>query len=265
MGWLKLRRPRRPWLARRQFRRRTWLPPVVSGLAALAVAVGGWLASARAAESPEQDQRSSPPSAATASVPARAPLLTALGDSTAVGVGARSGSYVDRVLARLTKGGRPHALLNLSVSGATARDVLQRQVPRLGEADGGLVLLGVGANDLMRNLPPAAFARHFEALVAGIRGRTRAAVVVSNVPDVSLSRAVWPAVRPAVAARVDAYNDVIAAVARKHDLHVFDLCRLTRDQLPTHPEYLSSDGYHPSDLGYEAWAEGLWRVVRRAL
>lgn len=198
-------------------------------------------------------------------MPQKAPILTALGDSTAVGIGARSGSYVDRLLARLTKAGQAYRLANLSASGATTRDVLERQLPRLGAGGPGLVVLGVGANDLTDNLPPPVFARHFEAVISGIRARTRAAIVVSNVPDMSLAPVIWPAVRPAIAARVDAYNDVIAAVARKHDLHVFDLCRLTREQLPDHPEYFSTDGYHPSDLGYEVWAEGLWRVVRRVL
>jgi lysophospholipase L1-like esterase len=117
----------------------------------------------------------------------------------------------------------------------------------------------------MADVPPDQFARRFEGLVAAIRARTQAAVVVSNVPDVSLSRAVWPALRAQVAARVDAYNRVIATVARRHELRVFDLCRMTRERLPSHPEYLSADGYHPSDLGYQAWADGLWQVVQAAL
>lgn len=268
MGWLNPRRPRWQLLARRQRRRITWLPPAVAGLLALVVAAGGWLASqARASEPPDRGPSSlAPPPANAPSVAENAvPVLTALGDSTAVGVGARSGSYVDRLLARLMRDGRSFRLANLSASGATTRDVLERQLPRLGPGGPGLVVLGVGANDLTDNLPLPLFARHFEALIAGIRARTAATIVVSNVPDVSLAPVVGPSLRPAVAARVDAYNDVIAAVARKHDLRVFDLCRMTREQLPSHPEYLSADGYHPSDRGYEVWAEGLWRVVRRFL
>jgi acyl-CoA thioesterase I len=143
--------------------------------------------------------------------------------------------------------------------------VLRDQVGRIRTGANGLVLLGIGANDLTTGTPPEVFARRFTTVIQRVRERTGAPIVVSNVPDVSLARAIQPAWRGPLSARVDAYNAVIARVAREHDLVVFDLCALTRKMLPAHPEYLSGDGYHPSDTGYEAWAAGLWPVVRRLL
>jgi lysophospholipase L1-like esterase len=191
--------------------------------------------------------------------------LHALGDSTAAGVGARTGSYVDRLAKRLAHAGRTFRLVNLSESGATTSDVLHDQVTRVTGGQTGLVVLGVGVNDLTRNVSPEVFAQEFQTLIAAVRARTSAPIVVSNLPDVSLARAVWPDVRPALAARVDSYNGVIARVAAQNGLEVYDLCAMTRAQLPRHPEYLSPDGFHPSDQGYEAWAEGLWQVVQRVL
>jgi len=56
--------------------------------------------------------------------PARAappPIYVALGDSTAVGVGAeRGGGYPERLAQRLAAAGTPVRLVNLGVSGATA-------------------------------------------------------------------------------------------------------------------------------------------------
>jgi lysophospholipase L1-like esterase len=143
--------------------------------------------------------------------------------------------------------------------------VLQRQVPRVNGGAAGLVLLGVGVNDLLHGVPPEVFAQRFEAILVGLRARTPAVIVVSNLPDVSLTPAVWPQLRPALAARVDVYNALIAEAARRHRLQVFDACAMTRRALPGHPEYLSRDGFHPSDEGYDAWAAGLWQVVRRVL
>lgn len=240
------------------------MTPTLAGLAVLLVGVTTWFRSSSAAPAESRDALDSP-TARTSDARQHAPALIALGDSTAVGVGARAGSYIERLLSRIVKAWPRYGLANLSTSGATTRDVLGRQVPQIPEGASGLVMLGVGTNDLMRHVPPAEFARRFEAVLAGIRARTAAAIVVSNVPDVSLTPAIWSAVRPAVAARVDAYNEIIADLARSHGALVFDLCRMTREQLPAHPEYLSADGYHPSDLGYEAWAEGLWRVVRPIL
>jgi lysophospholipase L1-like esterase len=203
-----------------------------------------------------------PTEAEAASSPA---TLYALGDSTGAGVGAREGSYVDRLLRRIAESGRAFRLQNLSGSGATTADVLRDQVGKIRPGARGLVLIGIGANDLTGGLPPEVFARQFATLVASVRAKTDAPIVVSNVPDVSLAKAIEPASRPQIAARVDAYNGAIAKLARERGLVVFDLCALSRATLPAHPEYLSFDGYHPSDSGYEAWAAALWEVVRRVL
>jgi lysophospholipase L1-like esterase len=32
-----------------------------------------------------------------------------------------------------------------------------------------------------------------------------------------------------------------------------------------HPEYFSSDGFHPSDKGYELWATQMWPTVARVI
>jgi lysophospholipase L1-like esterase len=191
--------------------------------------------------------------------------LYALGDSTGAGVGARKGSYVDRLLRRMAAAGRSFRLENLSGSGATTSDVLHDQVRGIQRGARGLVLIGIGANDLTSGTAPEVFATRFEAIVASVRALTDAPIVVSNVPDVSLAPAIPPVWRAPLAARVDAYNAVITELARKRSLMVFDLCGLTRQMLPAHPEYLSGDGFHPSDSGYEAWAAGLWQIVRRAL
>jgi acyl-CoA thioesterase I len=203
----------------------------------------------------------SPAFSAVVSPPA---ILYALGDSTGVGVGARH-SYIDRVFTRMSEAGHSFRLQNFSESGATTSDVLHDEVGRIERGAHGLVLVGIGANDLTSGTASDVFGRQFEAIVAGVRARTDAPIVVSNIPDVSLAKAIQPAWRAPLAARVDAYNAVIAKVARERNLVVFDLCALTRQTLPTHPEYLSVDGFHPSDRGYEAWATGLWQVVRRVL
>jgi acyl-CoA thioesterase-1 len=196
-----------------------------------------------------------------------APILYALGDSTGSGVGARSGSYVDRVQTRLEASGKKFRLQNLAESGAMIADVVRDQLVQVPVGATGLVLVGAGANDAIAAIDPTAFRRRFETLLAGLRARTSSPIIVSNIPDVSLApvAALLPS-RLALAERIDAYNRVIASIARNYDAVVFDLCALTRRELPRHPEYLSSDGFHPSDRGYEAWADGVWKkLVQLAL
>ncbi|HET9754609.1 MAG TPA: SGNH/GDSL hydrolase family protein, partial [Myxococcales bacterium] len=84
------------------------------------------------------------------------PLYLALGDSTAAGVGARSGGgYPERLVARLQQRLR---LINLGESGATTADVLETQVPRALLTRPRLITLCIGINDVGLQLPDDAFA-----------------------------------------------------------------------------------------------------------
>jgi len=73
-------------------------------------------------------------------------LYVALGDSTAVGVGARSGGgYPERLVARLRPAHQGLKLLNLGRSGATSSDVLEAQLPRALRTQPRIVTLGIGS------------------------------------------------------------------------------------------------------------------------
>src|SRR4051794_22297485 len=93
-----------------------WLVPHAMGGSEAGQAAGAWMRGRmdRVKKSPMSDQ----------------PLkYVALGDSTAVGVGAASGGgYPERLQRRFETAGISVSLLNLGVSGALSQDVLQRQV-----------------------------------------------------------------------------------------------------------------------------------------
>jgi acyl-CoA thioesterase I len=199
---------------------------------------------------------SSPRTAASRSV------FYALGDSTVSGVGSRAGSYADRLFFRLVKAGHRWRLMNLAESGATTADLLRDQLPRVQADQTALIIVGIGVNDLTSGAAPELFGRRLEGILSGLRSRTARPIVVSNLPDISLAPAVWSAARGPLAAQVDVYNTLIARIAGRLGIVVYDVCAMTRRTLPSHPEYLSGDGYHPSDAGYQVWADGLWDIVR---
>jgi acyl-CoA thioesterase I len=188
----------------------------------------------------------------------------ALGDSSGVGVGARDGGYVAHLyneLSALRPGSR---LLNLCGSGATSARVLAQQVPRV-PRDVGVVTLGVGVNDLHRRVPAEEFGERLEAIVRGLRTRTVAPIVVTNLPDLSLAPIVPLYLRPLVAYQVRAYNQVIAEIVARHRLTLVDAYTPSRRELPEHPEFFSEDGFHPSDAGYRFWASLMWPGLRASL
>lgn len=193
-------------------------------------------------------------------------VYVALGDSTGVGVGARKGGgYVARLFERIERI-RPGArLVNLCVSGATTGDVLRAQVGRVGEATPSLVTLGIGINDLVRQAAPEQFAHNFEEIVTRLRAQTDAPVVVSNLPDISHAPAVPAFLHEEARRRLVLFNERIADAAARHRMHLADSFEKSAAVIPTHPEFFSPDGFHPSDEGYEFWAFEMWPTVKRAL
>ena len=192
-------------------------------------------------------------------------VYVALGDSTGIGVGAlKGGGYVARLFERIERVRPGSRLVNLCVSGAATDDVLRSQVGRVGEARPSLVTLGIGINDLTRMSAPEQFGRNFEEIVTRVRQQTDAPFVVSNLPDISHAPRVPDFLREDARRAVILYNERIADAAARHGLHLADGYTKSAELIPTHPEFFSTDGFHPSDEGYEFWAFEMWPTVKKA-
>ena len=189
----------------------------------------------------------------------------AIGDSTGVGVGAREGGYVRRLAKRL-EAVRPHSkLINLCVSGAATPDVIRSQLSPAVRANPDLVTVGIGINDIGHGIGVAEFAKNFDKILTELREHTSAEIVVTNLPDISSSTRVPPVIRAESQTLIGQYNQKLQGIAAHHGLSVFDVYTLTHNELPTHPEYFSADGFHPSDEGYQLWAEHMWPMIESLL
>lgn len=193
----------------------------------------------------------------------------ALGDSSAVGVGASSGGgYPERLYQRLKRAGYPAGILNLGVSGARSADVVRGQVEKAASKRPHLVTLGIGGNDLWRLIPTSEFRANLEA-IARVLDATGAEVVVSNLIDLSLAPAATfveqmiGVSRDLIRQRAEELNACFELFARRPRFTVVDLFGFSRREVPAHPEYFCSDGFHPSAEGYERWAEMMWPEVER--
>jgi acyl-CoA thioesterase I len=185
----------------------------------------------------------------------------ALGDSTGAGVGARDGGYVARLFKRIV-GLRPgSALTNLCVSGATTSDVLQGQLARGAQEDPHLVTLGIGINDIGHGMSIGEFAKNYEEILGRLRRDTKAVIVVTNIPDISSAPRIPPVMRDEYHQQIVAFNQKLQEIALRHDVSVFDIYSVTHEQLSSHPEFFSEDGFHPSDEGYQFWADQMWPII----
>ncbi len=169
------------------------------------------------------------------------PLWVVMGDSTAQGVGAPSydGGWVGQLRQALDaerNGEAPWRVLNWSMSGARAADVLHAQLGRLAAegVDPDLLTVAVGANDVYRTPLPAVVHQMRE-----IMGRLPAGAVIATVPQ---------GLRPR---KAQAINAVIRTEAPGVGLVVADVWATTG---PPWRGKFASDSFHPGPLGYADWA-----------
>jgi len=183
-------------------------------------------------------------------------LYLALGDSTAVGVGARTGGgYPDRLVVKLRAAYPALKLLNLGQSGATSSDVLDSQVPRALRTRPRLITLGIGINDVGLQISDDAFAVNLEEIVVQLR-KLGVPMAIANIPDLALAPAIARLVpRSIYERRIELFNEHITASAARHRLTLIDLFAWSRENLSGRRELFSPDGFHPSALGYDVWAQ----------
>jgi acyl-CoA thioesterase-1 len=192
-------------------------------------------------------------------------VYVALGDSTGAGVGARNGGYVARLFKRLEERRPRSRLVNVCVSGSTTEDVLRDQLERGVAEKPGLVTLGIGINDIGHGFTLEQFSRNYERILSTLKEKTRAAVVVTNIPDISSAPIIPVPMRNQYQQQIVQFNKKLEEIAARYGVPVFDVYTITERELPSHPEYFSSDGFHPSDDGYELWAEKMWPTLAGAI
>jgi lysophospholipase L1-like esterase len=193
-------------------------------------------------------------------------VYVALGDSTGAGVGAREGGYVARLFKRIEEQRPGSTLSNLCVSGATTADLLRDQLEKGVALNPDLVTVGIGINDIGHGLTLEQFSKNYEEILSTLKEKTHAQIVVANIPDISTAPRIPRVMRSQYQRQIMQYSQRLEKIANRYGgVTVFDVYSITRDELPSHPEYFSSDGFHPSDQGYELWATQMWPTVARVI
>lgn len=196
------------------------------------------------------------------------PSLLVIGDSMALGTGADSpaGGFAFQTFRRVRETDPSARIRSVAIGGATVADALRLEVPRLRTMRGDVVIVEIGANDVVRHTPANLFARRFRALLGDVRRvEPHAALVVVGIPDVAISPLFDGSDRGSIhrAALADARAARAAAGAagaRYVDLFAIS-DRLSRDT----GRYLSADQFHPSTEGYTIIADAVYPAVAGAL
>ena len=181
-------------------------------------------------------------------------LVLAFGDSLYAGYGlARGQSLPDALQARLRRAGIDATIVNAGVSGDTTaggRRRLAYTLDRL-ERRPDMVLLGLGGNDVLRQVSPAETRANLEAMLAELDRR--------HIPVVMTGMLAPPNLGPDFAGR---FNAIFPDLARRHDapLDPFILQGVIGNRTLMLP-----DGVHPNAQGVERIADRLAPLVERRL
>lgn len=176
------------------------------------------------------------------------PLLVAVGDSTAIGIGASAPdrSYVGLLRGRLQAhrgpdaAGNPWRVVNLGLSGARVADALERQMPVVAQLQADVVVCCIGTNDLV-----------WGRETTGLRDNLRR--LVEALPDGSVVGSLGGG-----SARSRMVNRALRRAAAERSLPLVDTWS---EPAPEGRERLAVDRFHPNDLGYELMAVPFYRAL----
>ncbi len=204
--------------------------------------------------------------------------LAVLGDSTTAGVGVTrpEDSLPHLVAQRIAAAeGRSVHVVSYGWAGARVRDLAEIQLPRALEplrardpepflpgAD--VIVIVIGSNDATHNTPPRRYREHLRTTLAAIRAAApEARVVLTGIPRF---RGALRAVEPLISL-ADLYARLLRPISRqeatRHVAAYADLAAEVPPRIVPGSEFLSSDSFHPSVVGYSLWADVICEALAR--
>jgi len=160
--------------------------------------------------------------------------------------------------------GHRFRLVNLGIPGVLMHNALGLELPVALDAHPNLVTIWLGVNDIADNVPVSSYARDLDRLLSRLQaGMPHVRIAIANIPDITLLpyfRSYDPQI---LHTRIFNYNAVIAADVERHHIIPVDLSGYN-NVIKNHPEYISSDGLHPNDLGYLQLAQVFYQALQRA-
>ena len=202
--------------------------------------------------------------------------LVVLGDSTTAGVGV--GRAEDALPYRLAqhiadRERRPVHVVSYGWAGARVADLPSTQLPRALEplregetapflpgAD--IVAVVIGSNDATHHTKPGRYRAHLRRALETLRqSAPEARVVLAGIPAF---RGALKAIEPLISL-ADLYARPLRRISRaeaaRAGVAYADLARHVPPRIDRTTEFLSSDRFHPSAVGYAIWAEVIFEAL----
>lgn len=180
--------------------------------------------------------------------PSAQSVYVAIGASDAFGIGTKDPATQawPVVLARTL--GASYRLVDLGIPGATAELATRDELPIALDAQPRVITVWLAVNDFDAGVPLTAYATQLRTLLHALVTNTAARVYVANMPDLSYIPSFASRDPQQLEDEIAAWNAAIAQDCAAEGVTLVDLY-VDWAELASHPEYISSDGFHPSAAG----------------
>jgi len=189
-----------------------------------------------------------------------------MGDSTSISQGGDYDKGIATSSAKQLAEKHEVSLLNVGISGATVKQVEQKQLKKAVAFHPDIVLLSAGANDAKNFVSNKNIRAPLSKIVTALReDNPTVQVIVTGSPAMdSVSR--FPFFSKLIMQlRTAQVNHVFSAAAQKYNLIVAPIAQETRQAFLDDPALTASDKFHPDNRGYALWNPVVNKAVDKAL
>jgi lysophospholipase L1-like esterase len=155
-------------------------------------------------------------------------------------------------------------LINLGIPGITLHDALNLELPVALDSHPELVTIWLGVNDLANHVPISSYSHDLDLMLKRLQSNAPSSrILIANIPDLTLLPYFTSYNQQILHQSIEEYNAIIAKLAQQQHAILVDLSQQNYN-LREHPEYISNDGLHPTDLGYLQLAELFYKTLEQS-
>ena len=155
-------------------------------------------------------------------------------------------------------------LINLGIPGITLHNALNLELPVALDSHPKLVTIWLGVNDIANTVAVTSYAHDLNLMLTRLESQAPSAyILIANIPDLTLLPYFASYNQQELHHIIEDYNTTIAQEAQQHHAILVNLSQQNYN-LRDHPEYVSSDGLHPTDLGYLQIAELFYKTLKQS-
>lgn len=152
-------------------------------------------------------------------------------------------------------------LINTGIPGVLIHDALSLELPIAVDAHPDLVTIWLGVNDIAASISVNSYTADLNTLLSRLRASApRARIVIANIPDLTLLPYFGSYDPQKLSQIIQGYNEAIASGAQRYHAILVDITQQNYN-LKAHPEYISEDGLHPNDIGYQQLAKLFYAAI----